>query len=539
MRAQAYSDSSKRPNHICARLGLIALTLLVGCGTDQAVNGGGKVQQTSTNISSNEQSQAQPVVVTSAGTLDLTCDDADQYTARWFQCEADSFSLIGKAFEESVSNPTLQRASMMQSGIQVADFTQAVVQDPQRVNTLLSPTSLAMLPVMGDPFRHPNSPGPNGRSFYENEAQVQSVLFFDRSCARLEGKIWQPKGIPAGKKLPAVVISNGSVVGTQAMYFWAAQALVRAGYMVMTFDIRSQGRSDAISPNGVVGSNLEPSVFWLNLVDAIDFLRSNPVTPHPLQNNCGTTVATDAFNPFHQQLDLNRLGAVGHSFGAAGVTFAQSYGAPGADAWPGKIDQENPIKAVVAWDALGHPDSPINAHGGALFRGLGNYAGPTYNLKGTSYPAVVPRVPALDLPSDFGALAAPHLLGEKKDHFMPAFNLWKSKGLSTMVVVPHASTHTQYSQNPFIPASSWCGNPEVEECDTGWVIPMATHYTVAWFDRWLKLPGEMGFDTADSRLLDNGNSLTGAVNMSWHYRSARSFTDRNGKVHECTDLRRC
>lgn len=539
MLAPSCLDSNKKHKQLFIWLGAIAFSLLSGCGADQAANDEAIIRQGSTSVNSSEQSQPESVAVTSAGALDLTCDDADQYTAKWFQCEADSFRLIGKGLEESVSNPTFQRASLLQAGIQVVDFTRAVTQDPQRVNTLFSPTSLAMLPVMGDPFRHPNSPGPNGRSFYKNEAEVQSVLFFDRTCSRLEGKVWQPKGTPPGKKLPAVVINNGSVVGTQAMYFWAAQALVRAGYMVMTFDIRSQGRSDAISPNGIVGSNLEPSVFWLNLIDAIDFLRSTPIKPHPLQQMCGDTAATDLFNPFHQQLDLNRLGTVGHSFGAAGVTFAQSFGAPGADSWPGIMDQDNPIKAVVAWDALGHPDSPINANGGPLFRGLGNFAGPTYNLTGTSYPTVVPRVPALDLPSDFGALAAPHLLGEKKDHFMPAFNLWKSKGLSTMVVVPHASTHTQYSQNPFIPASSWCGNTEVEECNSGWVIPMATHYTVAWFDRWLKLPGEAGYETADSRLLDNGNPLIGAANMSWHYRSARSLTDRNGKAHECMDLRRC
>lgn len=529
--------TSKR-TFIC--LGATVISLLTGCGADDASMNSATTQQGGgVNVGANELAQGQPLVVTSAGALDLTCDNAEQYTAQWFQCEANSFSLIGKATEESLTNPTLQQASLLQAGTQISDFTEVVLQDPSRINTLLSPSSLAMLPVMGDPFRHPNSPGPNGRQFYENEAEVKPVLFFDRTCSRLQGQVWQPRNIPEGKKLPAVVINNGSVIGTQVMYFWAAQALVRAGYMVMTFDIRSQGQSDAISPGGVVGSNLEPSVFWLNLVDAIDFLRSNPGKPHPQQQLCGNSAATDQFNPFHQQLDLDRLGAVGHSFGAAGVTFAQSYDAPGADLWPGLIDQENPIKVVVAWDALGYPDSPINAHGGPLFRGLGNFAGPTYTLMGTPYPAVVPRVPALDLPSDFGALAAPHLLGEKKDHFMPAFNLWKSKGFSTMVVVPHASTHTQYSQNPFIPASSWCGNPEVEECNTGWVIPMAEHYTVAWFDRWLKLPSEAGFDTADSRLLDNGNALTGAVNMSWHYRSARALQDRNGKLHECMDLRRC
>lgn len=532
--------SLRRSQQGWLKLGAFAVFLLAACGSDQALNSGASNPQELSEASSTGSKLPHPVVVTRAEALDLGCDEAAQYTAKWLQCEADSYRLIGKASEESLSNPTLQKASLMQAGKQVVEFLDVSSKDPQRINTLLSPSSLAMLPVMGDPFRHPDSPGPNGRQFYENEAQVQPVLFYDRTCSRLQGQIWLPKNFQAERKLPAVIINNGSVVGTQVMYFWAAQALVRAGYMVMTFDHRSQGRSDAISPNGMVGSNIEPSVFWLNLIDAIDFLRSSPQKPHPQKQICGTALMTNSFNPFHQHLDLERLGAVGHSFGAAGVTFAQSYGAkPGADDWPGLIDRENPIKAIVAWDALGYPDSPIHANGGPVFRGLGNYAGPSYNLTGTPYPAIVPRVPALDIPSDFGALALPHLLGERKDHFMPAFNLWKNKGLSTMVVVPHASTHTQFSQNPFVPASSWCGNPEVEQCNTGWVIPMAEHYTVAWFDRWLKLPDELGYDTADSRLLDNGNLLTGASNLSWHYKSARAFKDRNGTLQECMDLRRC
>ncbi|HEX4857341.1 MAG TPA: hypothetical protein VFV28_11045 [Limnobacter sp.] len=510
--------------------------MLAGCDSGQPVS---DPENPRTAGSESQQSTAPAAVATPAGRLDLRCDDAAVYSAAWMECEARSYSLIRKGLEESLANPTLQRASLEQAARQSGDFLLQVLDDPSRLNTLLSPSSLAMLAVMGDPFRHPQSAGPNGRRFYEEEAEVQPVLFFDRTCARLQGQVWQPRSRLPGQTLPAVVINNGSVIGTQHMYFWAAQALVRAGYMVMTFDHRSQGRSDAIAPDGSVGSNLDPSVFWLNLVDAIDFLRSGPSRPHPLQQRCAGTSATTAFNPFHATLDPDRLGAVGHSFGAAGVTFAQSYGAPGADHWPGLLDTENPIKAIVAWDALGHPNSPINANGGALFRSLGNLAGPTYNLTGTAYPAIVPRVPALDLPTDFGALSAPHLLGEQKDHFMPAFKLWRTSGLSTMVVVPHASTHTQYSQNPFIPASSWCGDPSVEACNTGWVIPMATHYTVAWFDRWLKQAGEPGYRTADSRLLDNGNSLTGAVNMSWHYLSARHLVDRSGQLHECLDLRRC
>lgn len=519
------------------RLAMVGLvSLAVACTVDG--EGVGSMSSTTASEVVATQAISAPAPETRASGLDLRCDDAQVYSPVWIECEARSYSLLRLGVEESLTNPGLLRASVAQGTEQTSSFLSTILDNPSRLNTLLSPSALAMLPVMGDPFRHPDSPGPNGRVFYEQEAVVLPVLFHDRSCTRIAGRVWRPKQLKQGQTLPAVVINNGSVIGTQVMYFWAAQALVRAGYMVMTFDHRSQGQSDAISPSGQVGANLEPSVYWLNLIDAIDFLRSSPQRPNPYTAECGVSADVQPFNPMHSELDLERLGVAGHSFGAAGAAFAQSYGAPGTPPWPGRLDLDNPIKAIVAWDALGTPQSPIHAHGGALFRGLGNLAGPTYTLTGRSYPAIVPRVPALDMPSDFGALSVPHLLGESPEYFMAAFRLWTGQGVDSMVVVPHASTHTQYSQNPFLPASSWCGDPSEQACNTGWVIPMATHYTVAWFDRWLKRTQEPGYQDADNRLLDNGHPLTGAVNMSWHYRSARHLHDRQGFLHRCENLRR-
>lgn len=507
--------------------GILTTLLLAGCQSEST--------QSSTSSSPSERMD---VTVTFAPeNLDRRCDDAAVYSRAWMACEQEAVSLLRLGTEETLTNPTLLAETLRQGGIHFSDYLQLLLNDPTRLVSALSPSTLATVVAMGDPFRHPSSTGPNGAQFYENEAIVERVFFYDRTCARLDGRVWAPKAV-GNQRLPAVVINNGSVAGTQPMYFWAAQALVRAGYVVMTYDVRSQGLSDAISPTGTVGSNIEPSVFWLNLVDAIDFLQSSPDQPHPQQAVCGGGSNTTAFNPLHKHVDTQRIGVAGHSFGAAGASFAQSYGAPGADPWPGSIQTENPIKAIVAWDALGHSASPINANGGPLVRNLGNLGGPLYTLSGQKYPAIVPRVPALDLPSDFGVFSTPHLAGEEPQRFMGAFNSWVDSGVDAMVVVPFASTHTQYSQNPFLPSSSWCGDPSKSSCETGWVIPMATHYTVAWFDRWLKLPGEPGHATADDRLLDNGNPLTGAVNMSWHYQSARHLHDRNGDLHRCNNLRK-
>lgn len=519
--------------------GLICSLLLAGCQSEESqprtsLTGGDASPEL---INDSDRSALGPLATRAPTSLDRTCDEAAPYSQTWLQCEATAYSMLRLGTEETLRNQALLRESFRQGGLQTFNYLSLLSQDPTRLISTLSPSTLATLVASGDPFRHPTSPGPDGIHFYEKEAIVKHVFFHDRDCGRLDGRIWIPRDA-GNRRLPAVVINNGSIGGTQPMYFWAAQALVRAGYMVMTFDIRSQGLSDAITPSLKVGANLEPSVYWLNLVDAIDFLHSSPDSPQPQHGLCKGDTNTNAFNPLHANIDRSRLGVAGHSFGAAGASFAQGFGAPDADAWPGLLSASNPIDAIVAWDALSHSSSPINANGGPLTRDLGNAAGPSYNLSNTAYPKVIPRVPALDIPTDFGAVATPHLAGEEKSRYLTAFNEWVNAGLDAMVVVPYASTHTQLSQNPFSPASSWCGDAEAMRCNTGWVIPMATHYTVAWFDRWLKQPGEPGFDDADKRLLDNGNPLTGATNMSWHYTSARHVTARNGRVYGCDNLRR-
>ena len=47
-------------------------------------------------------------------------------------------------------------------------------------------------------------------------------------------------------KRPGVVITDGSVQADEQMYWYAAQALAKDGYVVMTFDPQGQGRSDTL-----------------------------------------------------------------------------------------------------------------------------------------------------------------------------------------------------------------------------------------------------------------------------------------------------
>ena len=43
---------------------------------------------------------------------------------------------------------------------------------------------------------------------------------------------------------PGVVITEGSVQGSEGMYEWLAQDLAERGYVVLTYDVQGQGTSE-------------------------------------------------------------------------------------------------------------------------------------------------------------------------------------------------------------------------------------------------------------------------------------------------------
>src|SRR3954452_13174363 len=71
---------------------------------------------------------------------------------------------------------------------------------------------------------------------------VTPVLFTARNGATLSGHIWATRSGPP--KRPGIVITNGSVQAPETLYWFAAQALAKAGYVVMTWDPEGQGQSD-------------------------------------------------------------------------------------------------------------------------------------------------------------------------------------------------------------------------------------------------------------------------------------------------------
>jgi hypothetical protein len=271
-------------------------------------------------------------------------------TPAWAQREATNYARTTGAPTEQLA-PAFQQRLQVQNAANESEWLMRGISDPdwfspQSGNTNLLPLCTSwMMQCAGDPFRYPGVD-----PFYANEAEVTPLVIYDEDCARLSGRVWAPKGSVAGAGLPAVVIENGSIQAPEPLYWWMAQALVRQGYVVMTFDPRGQGRSDQQTPTGGQGSNADSTVFWNGLVNVIDFFRSTPVAPYPHNVTCAGTYGTTVtdYNPFFDRIDRDRLGIAGHSLGATGVSVVQSYGADGAEPWPGLLDTENPVKVIVA-----------------------------------------------------------------------------------------------------------------------------------------------------------------------------------------------
>lgn len=454
---------------------------------------------------------------------DPKCGSYDSPSAEFAACEAKNFARVSEAPREELSNPTFMQRLLELSVSNFADYLLRGANDPSRVllsppmsvslNTPLTPLCATYaLPCAGDPFRYPDID-----PFYRDEAVVEKIEFYDRDCARLSGRVWRPID-SEGKHLPTVVIENGSVQAPEPLYWWMAQALVRSGYAVMTFDPRGQGRSDQQTPAFGQGTNINPAVFWEGLVDAIDFFRSTPTKPYPHNVTCQASYPTEvtAFNPQHAVQDQSRLGIAGHSLGGTGVSVVQSYGAIGADPWPGLMDATNPVDAAVAWDGLATPGKS----GGGSISGM------------SERPAVVPRVPSMGQNSEYGLTPMPNLQAPDPEAKLGPYRAWQQAGVPVYEFTIRGSTHYEWSLIPFFPATSWC--PEVidNKCVGGWGRPMAEFFSVAWLDRWLKVAGESGFDDADARL----KSQQFNERLSFYSRSARDYPARSGQRVRCENL---
>lgn len=432
-------------------------------------------------------------------------------TPEWTQREQANYARTDEAPSEQAANPQFQLLWNAQSQANHQEWVDRALADPSWLgppsgNSEVTPLSATWGTVAtGDPTRYPAAPGPNGADFYANEVTVVPVVFYDEGCARISGRVWAPKGWqPGDATLPGVVIENGSIQAPETLYWWFAHQLVRAGYEVLTFDPRGQGRSDFQTPTGEQGGNTNSEVFYSGMVNAIDFFRSTPALPYPHDVTCAASYPTvvAAYNPLFDRLDHSRLGIAGHSLGASGVSSVAGY-AGEHFAFPAD-DGGNPVDVMIAWDSLRFdPDAP-------------------------------PRVPAMGETSEYGLTPAPFTTSPDPESDKSAYQAYAAAGVPVYQFTIQGSTHYEWSLIPGFPTTSWCPDMSTGSCLGGWGHPMAEQYSLAWMDRWLKRPGESGYGDADTRLLADADWCE---RYSFYLRSARSFPDRNGGTHHTEDIR--
>ena len=366
----------------------------------------------------------------------------------------------------------------------------ATVSVSQLLTMAATPTRLSLTGAVLVPGWNAGNPL---RAGWDGTRGVQTpVAFTNRYGALLRGTLYSPlpdatdpySGEPLSGPFPGVVLTPGSVQGSANMYQWLAQDLAERGYLVLVYDVQGQGMSETLPHES--GSDLpfcfplappkdlellgcpgvpfqQPANFVHGTVDATDFFYSTPQDPYP--NPGKASAAVDDFNPLWEQFDrrplerptadgrTDRFAIIGHSLGAAAVS---------------KVQGDDPrVSTVVALDKLQQ-----TAAVGPMDVG-----------------EVVPTVPALGIQSVYGFTVSPYVLAggsivpgpvsptegpDPARERATGFDAWVAAGLDSMVVVPRASTHLEYTDIPLVLPASRYGQA------------LSSVYTQAWLDHWLK-----------------------------------------------------
>jgi hypothetical protein len=348
---------------------------------------------------------------------------------------------------------------------------------------------LALTP--GQFFPGWNSGNPFRRGWAGRRGVQVPVSWTNRYGALIRGNVFAPlpgaKDPYSGERLkppyPGVVITTGSVQGSERMYFWLAQDLAERGYLVLTYDVQGQGRSETLPHQDGENNALpfcnpfaEPaegesfgcpgvpaqqdSNFIFGTQDALSFFLSTPEKPYP--NPSGADQPVNAFNPLWRLWDdspdrrsvtpgrTTRVAIIGHSLGARAISYVQG------------VDDR--VQVAVALDKLG----------------LGG--------------EVKPVVPALALQAEYGFNVTPYWMSggssitpaptspaerpDPKREQAGGFDLWRKAGVDTMLVVPRASTHLEWTDIPYALPASRYGQA------------FSSYYVQAWLDRYMRHQGE-------------------------------------------------
>jgi hypothetical protein len=361
---------------------------------------------------------------------------------------------------------------------------------------------------------------------------VRPVLFTARDGATLSGHVWATMAGPAER--PGIVLTDGSVQADEQLYWYAAQTLAKDGYVVLTFDPQGQGQSDTFgaSPDQSEGvpAQTDGRPFYDGTEDAIDFLLSTPQHPYEPVPSCSSATShaakqnqrvaagfDSAYDPYWQLLKPSEIGLLGHSYGAAGVSYI------------GQWDKR--VKAIVALDNLGGPGPSAGAVPGSGPSPQGSIGESGCPADPADRATVPITKPALGISADYGLPPTPNTSVPDPTFKETESVAYSKAGVDSGEIVIRGGSHLDFS---FIPNQAFGASlrgPDI----TDW-------YLTAWFDRYLK--DEPG---AQDRLLSqrwrddpveagvdpnhDGNAL------SFYYYSRLDIGLSGGGRFDCEDLR--
>jgi dienelactone hydrolase len=346
---------------------------------------------------------------------------------------------------------------------------------------------------------------------------VRDVLYTARSGATISGRVWATVAGP--EKRPGVVITTGSIQAPETLYWYMATVLAKMGYVVLTYDVQGQGRSDVPGEapdeeEGVPAQQGQP--FYDGTEDGLDFLLSSPSAPYQPRPSCSTGTSHEAkqarrvaegrntpHNPLWELVDAERIGIIGHSLGASAVSF---------------VGQRDPrVDAIVAWDNLRAPSPTPPA---------------CLSAPDSRVPPAITK-PALGMSADYGLTPTPYRSDPDPETRNQAYAEYRNAGVDAAQLNIRGGTHYE-----------WSYLPSQEFGATLRGIDMATWYTAAWLDKYVK-----GDQTADRRLLtgrwrddargreiDPNDPKDGNL-FSFYLRSRISIGLSGGGRAECDDLR--
>lgn len=448
--------------------------------------------------------------------VDMSCyapaGDPAPGTAEWQQRDATNQYCASLRPRDQVASPAFGFGNVSQGAALYTEQTVEQLSQPTRpkggITTLIPGSKSA------DPFRTIKRWTEAGRG------RVAPVSFSALNGSTLRGHVFMPPAhvVKPQRGYPGVVITDGSVQAFEELYFWAAEDLAEAGYMVLTYDVQGQGDSDlfgADCPGACTGVPYQQDLnFFQGAEDSLSFLLSTKQKPFG-----------GSHNPYSTDLDTSRIGLAGHSLGASAISQV------------GQCD--NRVKTIVAWDNL---------------RAIQNCDGVKIPARYRTKKLI--NVPALALTNDYAFNTQPASSAPDAEAKTAGYKQVAAAGLDAQIIALRNATHLTYSYIPLVFQANELGER------------MASYYTKAWLD--LHLRGDRsGFRRLTARAFDNsvdvssigagvydpaladpadpysGNTpylikgIPVANAVSFYYRSAYSLRDPlSGRVVRCSEIRK-